>query len=121
MSGSQSQFESQFSQISTGRNGGGALVKVLGHTVYGDSVFASATVAEALKKSITTNLNESTFSQQFGRPVKISKKDFRRQWLEDTMDDFPYWMCMLLVSQSRNLHDNENKLISVDHMYNYKF
>ena len=46
---SQSQFDSQFSQfsqISTARTFGGELVKVAGHTVYGDSFFSSAAVAE---------------------------------------------------------------------------
>jgi hypothetical protein len=94
-----------------------AVPRVSGHVVFGDSFFASAAVANAMKRGVAAKDNSLGFSMSFGGPVKQSRRDFPKKYIEDLMADFPSGTWVVLEAQYKNQPGLENELVAVGYKY----
>jgi len=93
-----------------------AVPKVSGHVAYGDSFFASSAVANAMRRGLAAK-DDSGFSMSFGGPVKLSRRDFPKKYIEELMEDFPSGTWVVLKAQYKNQPGVENELVAVGYKY----
>ena len=73
--------------------------KVPNHVAFGDSFFASAAVAAGMRRGVAAKDESPNFTMSFGGPVKLSRKDFPKEYIEDLMEDFPSGIWVVLKAQ----------------------
>ena len=93
-----------------------AVPKVSGHVAYGDSFFASSAVANAMRRGLAAK-DDSGFSMSFGGPVKLSRRDFPKKYIEELMEDFPSGTWVVLKAQYKNQPGVENELVAIGYKY----
>ena len=94
-----------------------AVPRVSGHVAFGDSFFASSAVANGMMRGVAAKDDSSGFSMSFGGPVKLSRKDYPKEYVEELMEDFPSGMWVVLKAQYKDQPGVENELIAVGYKY----
>jgi hypothetical protein len=97
-----------------------AVPRVSGHVVFGDSFFASAAVANAMKRGVAAKDDSLGFSMSFGGPVKLSRRDFPKKYIEDLMEDFPAGTRVVLEGQYKGQVGEANALVAIGYKCNLK-
>jgi len=94
--------------------------RVSGHVVFGDSFFASSAVANGMMRGVAAEDENPNFTMSFGGPVKISRKDYPKDYLEEVMEDFPSGTWVVLEAQYKNQPGLENELVAIGYKYSLK-
>jgi hypothetical protein len=94
-----------------------AVPRVSGHVAFGDSFFASSAVANGMMRGVAAKDDSSGFSMSFGGPVKLSRKDYPKKYVEELMEDFPSGTWVVLKAQYKGQPGPENELVAVGYKY----
>jgi hypothetical protein len=73
-----------------------------------------------MKRGVAAKDDSLGFSMSFGGPVKQSRRDFPKKYIEDLMEDFPAGTRVVLEGQYKGQVGEANALVAIGYKCNLK-